>query len=203
MLRNGETMERLELALVDDQARNELSQKEGELLLRLEYAASQLQTKKYADVVKLVANGLAGSFPKISRDYARKIIKEAKIFFPDIHTIDQDARRMSSVSFYDRIAEAALEEKDYSNAIRAKKMADELAGLDENEGVGTLPEGAFHPGQAIMIPVLNIPQLQNIKTADKTDQAKAFEQFDKLLNGYENEGDSSAQEVSQEGKESE
>ena len=206
MLRNGDTMERLELALVDEQARKELTQKEGELLLRLEYAASQLQVKKYPDVVKLVANGLQGSFPKISRDYARKIIKEAKIFFPDLHTIDQDARRTASMNFYDRIAESALKEKDYSNAIRAKQKADELAGLGENENGQTLPEGAFNPGKAIMIPIL--AQVKSIETADKTDKATAFAQFDKLLKGYEeNEAGTSAEEVDQdqneEGKEAE
>ncbi|OJJ21373.1 hypothetical protein BKI52_12505 [marine bacterium AO1-C] len=204
MLRNGDTMERLELALVDEQARTELTQKESELLLRLEYAASQLQVKKYADVVKLVANGLPGSFTKISRDYARKIIKEAKVFFPDLHTIDQDARRMSSVSFYDRIAEAAFKDKNYSDAIRAKEKADKLAGLGENESGQALPEGAFNPGKAIMIPLL--AQVKGIETADKTDKTAAFAQFDKLLKGYEeNEAGTSAEEVDQdqneEGKE--
>lgn len=188
MLKNGDTMQRIDAAIINPKLANQLSTKEKELLSRLKYAAATIQNHNYPDAVKKIASGLDSSLPQISSKYARQIIQKTKEFFPDLFTIDRDVRQSKSINFYDKVADMALKKEDFSAAVRAREKADKLAQVGEDQGAGgILSVDAFNPLTAIMMPTVHVQKLEEIadNTSDQIDAAKAQAQFEKLLNGYE------------------
>jgi hypothetical protein len=77
--------------------------------------------------------------------------------------INKEARRISSITFYDRVAAKAEKKGDFMSAIKAREQADKLARLHEKAQGGLDPNEIFGTDGWRIIPTTSTTALQQQK----------------------------------------
>jgi hypothetical protein len=73
--------------------------------------------------------------------------------FGHLDQVDKDGRRVASVQYYDMLSLLAVKEKQYDVAVKARKEADILSGVYDNEDEGWGPEEWKKPTKVVYVVV--------------------------------------------------
>lgn len=87
----------------------------------------------------------------ISRDYDVEIrqaeydLSASIMIHGPLNQVDTDGRKNASIEYYDMLAQLALKDKNLEIALKARKEADTLAGVNKTEEPGWSPEDFNKP----------------------------------------------------------
>lgn len=160
-----------------------LDEVEKNIIIRFNFLDSlRRQHFPYIDNVQLW-NFYSKRFPNMSRRQFYYDLQNAEKIFGKSRVINKEYERTLSIEYYERLASLAQQRQDIATAIKAKKEADTLKGLYEDEEINEHEGTAVHLLQLLIHssgqkPVMKMLELENVLKLDKDIIDEIMEQTD-------------------------